>query len=213
MSGFRNADGESVVRAMIATIKEHASELSEIDGAIGDGDHGINMKKGFTMAEERLEASPGSFTDALKTLGRVLMAEIGGSMGPLYGSFFTAMARAGKEAEIIDEQVFAAMLEQAVSAVEELGGAKVGDKTLMDALAPALEAYRKAVDEGAPFAEALTGMADAAERGKESTRELVAKLGRSARLGERSRGVLDAGATSCALLLRAIAESARPLLA
>ena len=133
-------------------IDAEADRLTALDAAIGDGDHGINMKKGFTMAEERLETRPGSFTEALKTLGRVLMAEIGGSMGPLYGSFFTAMARAGKEAEIIDEQVFAAMLEQAVSAVEELGGAKVGDKTLMDALAPALEAYRQAVDAGAPFA-------------------------------------------------------------
>jgi len=125
MSRFQNADGEQILRAMIA------ASLSEIDGAIGDGDHGVNMKKGFTLCAERLDAEPGGFTEGLKILGRVLMAEIGGSMGPLYGSFFTAMARAGKE----------------------------------------------------------------------STRDLVAKVGRSARLGERSRGAFDAGAASMRSIL------------
>lgn len=213
MNEFRNAEGEPIVRAMIAAIQENAPLLSEIDGAIGDGDHGINMKKGFTICAERLSANPGGLTESLKTLGRVLMAEIGGSMGPLYGSFFNAMARAGKEAELIDAAVFATMLESAVSAVTDLGGAKVGDKTLVDALMPALGAYKQAVAEGDDFEHALAKMADAAEEGKESTRDLVAKIGRSARLGERSRGVLDAGATSCALLLGAMAASMQSLIA
>jgi dihydroxyacetone kinase-like protein len=140
------------------------------------------------------------------------MSEIGGSMGPLYGTFFTAMAKEGKDAEVIDAEVFERMLDRAVAGVAEVGGAKVGDKTLMDALVPALESYRKALVEGAEFEAALEHMAEAAERGKEATRELVAKVGRSARLGERSRGVLDAGAASCALLLRAMADSAAGLL-
>lgn len=212
MKSFRNVEGEKVIRAMIKAIQDNSKELSEIDGAIGDGDHGINMKKGFTLCEERLSESPGGFTDGLKTLGRVLMAEIGGSMGPLYGTFFNNMARAGKDAEVIDGRVFETMLERAVNGIAELGGAKVGDKTLMDALAPALRAFKTALAEGEEFDVALAKMAEAAERGKESTRELVAKLGRSARLGERSRGALDAGAASCSLLLTTMAESMSALL-
>lgn len=212
MKGFRNAEGGPVVAAMIRVIQENAKLLSELDGAVGDGDHGINMNKGFTICAERLEANPAGFADGLKTLGRVLMSEIGGSMGPLYGTFFSRMARAGKDAEVIDRELFGRMLESAVTAVGELGGAKVGDKTLMDALVPALESYRAGLEKGADFDVLLKDMAEAAERGKESTRDLVAKVGRSARLGERSRGALDAGATSCSLLLDAMASSMTKLL-
>ncbi len=212
MKSLRNADGEPVVSAMIKVIQESSGYLSEIDGAIGDGDHGINMKKGFTLCAERLASNPGGFTDGLKTLGRVLMAEIGGSMGPLYGSFFSNMARAGKDAEWIDAPLFETMLERAVNSVAELGGAKVGDKTLMDTLVPALDAYKSALADGKDFDEALRKMVEAAEAGKESTRDLVAKLGRSARLGDRSKGVLDAGATSCFLLLEAMATSMSTLI-
>ncbi|HUX20509.1 MAG TPA: dihydroxyacetone kinase subunit DhaL [Spirochaetia bacterium] len=211
MKAFRNADGERIVREMIAVIQNNVTLLSEIDGAIGDGDHGINMKKGFSLCAERLNANPGGFTDGLKTLGRVLMAEIGGSMGPLYGSFFNAMARTGKDSELIDAVVFGDMLDAAVSAVTELGGAKVGDKTLVDVLVPALGAYEEALAAGGEFDVALEAMRGAAEIGKESTRNLVAKIGRSARLGERSRGVLDAGATSCALLLGAMVDAMHSL--
>ena len=212
MSDFPNAAGEGIVRAMIAAIQANAASLSEIDGAIGDGDHGVNMKKGFTLCAERLDAQPGGFTEGLKTLGRVLMAEIGGSMGPLYGSFFTAMARAGTGADRIDAALFGEMLESGVRSVTELGGAQVGDKTLVDALLPALEAYQGALERGEDFASSLAKMTEAAEAGKEATRELVAKIGRAARLGERSRGVLDAGAASCALVLAAMDSEIRSLL-
>lgn len=212
MKEFRDIDGEPVVRAMIAAIQQNAAHLSEVDGAIGDGDHGINMNKGFALCAQRLDEKPQGFADSLNTLARVLMAEIGGSMGPLYGSLFRAMAKAAADASTIDKAVFGRMLTAGVAAVGEVGGAKPGDKTLMDVLVPALEAYNNALLEKEDFETALSRMAAAAEQGKDSTRELVAKVGRSARLGERSRGALDAGAVSCSLLLRSMAEGMVSLL-
>jgi dihydroxyacetone kinase-like protein len=211
-AGFPNAAGESIVRAMIKAIQEHAKSLSAIDGAIGDGDHGINMAKGFTLCAERLTVSPGGFTDALGTLGDVLVTEIGGAMGPLYGTLFEEMAAAGRKEEIITVDIVGRMLAGACAAVIELGGAKVGDKTMVDVLAPAADAYSRSMAGGAVFTECLAAMASAAEQGKESTRGLVAKVGRASRLGERSRGVLDAGASSCALLLVTMAHAMAGLL-
>jgi dihydroxyacetone kinase-like protein len=208
---FANQDGQVVVRELIKTIQENRAYLSEVDGAIGDGDHGINMAKGFTMTAERLREEM-DLSESLKTLGRTLVMEIGGAMGPLYGSFFKALAGACREHEQIDTHVFGRMLEAGCSAVIELGQAKVGDKTLVDTLHPALEAYNGALSAGADFQEALRSMAEAAERGKESTRQLVAKVGRASRLGERSRGVLDAGAVSCHLILDSMARTIQGLL-
>jgi len=210
--GFPDQDGQGVVLSMIKTIQENFGLLSEIDGAIGDGDHGVNMNKGFTICGQQLESEPGGFAKGLQTLGRVLLAEIGGAMGPLYGSFFLDMSRAARDHDVIDIEVFQRMLERGTSSVSSLGNAKVGDKTMIDALVPALEAYKKAAASGADFAKALAEMAAGAERGKESTRNLAAKIGRASRLGERSVGKLDAGATSCALLLGAMARSITSLL-
>ena len=122
-------------------------------------------------------------------------------MGPIYGTLFIQMSLQAKNKPSIDGEVFGAMLAAARKAVEDLGGAKPGDKTIMDTLVPAQEKYQSAIGSGSDFVPALQQMADAAEQGKESTRDLVAKIGRASRLGERSRGTLDAGATSCALIL------------
>ncbi|HVP18848.1 MAG TPA: dihydroxyacetone kinase subunit DhaL [Spirochaetia bacterium] len=210
---FENQDGESIVFNMIETIQKNAKVLSEIDGAIGDGDHGINMSKGFTICKQRLEANPGDFAGGLRTLGRVLMAEIGGAMGPLYGTFFLELSRVAGNQQTITRECFQRMLESGSEAVMSLGNAKVGDKTMVDTLVSAVEAYRKAAASGADLAAALAAMATGAAEGKESTRNLVAKVGRASRLGERSRGIPDAGATSCALLLESMARSIRVLLA
>jgi len=209
---FPDRDGQGIVLEMIKTIQENFGLLSEIDGAIGDGDHGVNMNKGFTICKQKLESEPGGFAKGLQALGRVLLAEIGGAMGPLYGSFFLDMSRSARDHEEIDIEVFQQMLERGTSSVSSLGNAKVGDKTMMDALVPALEAYKTAAASGNDFAHALAEMAAGAEKGRESTRNLVAKIGRASRLGERSIGKLDAGATSCALLLGAIARSITSLL-
>ncbi len=213
MENFRNKDGGRVVEALIRTIQENAVLLSDIDGAIGDGDHGINMKKGFTLCAERIAGKSLSMSDGLSTLGSVLIGEIGGAMGPLYGTFFREMAKSSREKESIDASVFQSMIEKATEGVVGLGNAHVGDKTLLDALAPARDAFGAAVRTGKTFSEALTAMAEAAEKGKESTRDMVARVGRASRLGERSRGVLDAGAASCCLILASMARSMSQLLA
>lgn len=206
MEGFFNQEGKDIVEGMIRVIQENKAYLSDIDGLIGDGDHGINMNKGFTMCQERIAGVDMSFSEALKTLGRVLMMEIGGSMGPLYGTVFTEMARVIKKSEVVDREAFGAMLAAALTGLYELGGAKVGDKTLMDVMIPAEAAYRAALAEGKDFKGCLVAMKAAAEAGWLSTKDLVAKIGRASRLGERSRGVLDAGATSCNLLLATMAD-------
>ena len=133
-------------------------------------------------------------------------------MGPLYGTFFRAMAKASKGQERIDSRVFHGMLENGMAGVVALGNAKVGDKTLVDTLDPAVRAFAAAMARGGSFSDALAAMSAAAETGRDSTRDMVARLGRSSRLGERSRGVLDAGAVSCCLILTAMARSMRELL-
>lgn len=212
MEYFLNAEGAVIVKNIITTIQDNAAYLSEIDGAIGDGDHGINMKKGMTLCQEQLAGKEVDLTTAIKTLGRILLTEIGGAMGPLYGTFFRDMAKISQGKEQIDARVLLEMLKAARTGVQGLGNAKVGDKTLIDTLAPAIDAYEHALDEGKGFQEALEALKLAAEAGKDSTKDLVAKVGRSSRLGERSRGVLDAGATSCYLILQAMADSIISLL-
>ena len=211
-SSFKNEDGAKIVYDMIQAIQDNKQYLSDIDGLIGDGDHGINMNKGFTMCKEALDQEPGNMSASLKTLSNVLMEDIGGSMGPLYGCIFRAMFRASKGKEDIDKDVFKEIITKAEEGIRNIGGAEVGDKTLLDTVAPAAAAYCAAVDGGDDFATALTKMKAAAEAGRDSTKDLVAKKGRASRLGERSRGVLDAGATSCCLLLCTIADSIISLL-
>lgn len=210
MKSFKNIEGKVIVERLIKTIQNNKDYLSKIDGEIGDGDHGINMNKGFTMCEERIAGKPLNLTDSLKELAMVLMMEIGGSMGPLYGTMFFEMSKVATGKEDIDSQVFAEMLSKAVAGIKNLGNARVGDKTLMDTLIPALEAFNSEKD--SDFSIALDKMIEAAEKGKDSTVDLVAKIGRASRLGERSRGVLDAGATSCFLLLKAMGESMKELI-
>ncbi len=142
----------------------------------------------------------------------MLLSEIGGAMGPLYGTFFLEMSRAAAGKEEIDRTMFQEMLERATDGVISLGNAKVGDKTMVDALAPALAAYQAACQDGKDFSAALAAMAQAALKGKESTRAMAARLGRASRLGERSVGTLDPGAASCALLLTTMARSMTALL-
>ncbi|MEK8027044.1 dihydroxyacetone kinase subunit DhaL [Ideonella sp. BYS139W] len=204
-----DASGD-VVRALIATIVEHRQYLSEIDGLIGDGDHGINMAKGFNGCATRLDAlgeRAQSLPVALEQLSQALMDDIGGSMGPLYGRFFIGFVNTLEPHARMDAALFGDALAAAVANVQGMGNAQVGDKTLIDTLVPARDAFREAVAGGAGFVAALAAMSAAAEAGKDSTQALQARIGRSARLGARSIGVLDAGATSCWLILRAMAQA------
>ncbi|MHB8062415.1 MAG: dihydroxyacetone kinase subunit DhaL [Ruminiclostridium sp.] len=207
MESFRNADGSIIVKNLIKIIQKNKDYLSEVDGAIGDGDHGVNMNKGFTLCETKLGDSKVSMSEALNVLGRTLIMEIGGSMGPLYGTIFMGLSKACKDKETIDKYAFGEMLQTAMEGLQAFDKAKVGDKTLVDTLAPAIDAYKAAIAGEKSFKEALADMKVAAEKGKESTRDMVAMIGRASRLGERSRGILDAGATSCNLILQSMADS------
>ena len=204
------ASAGDVVRDLIATINANRAYLSEIDGLIGDGDHGINMSKGFTGCGARLDAMGPAANDlpkALEQLSQALMDDIGGSMGPLYGNFFLGFVTTLEPHAQLDATLFADSLAAAVANVQGMGNAQVGDKTLIDTMVPALNAFKDAVADGSGFAEALQAMSAAAEAGKNSTKDLQARIGRSARLGPRSIGVLDAGATSCFLILQSISTS------
>jgi dihydroxyacetone kinase-like protein len=212
MEAFSNARGAEIVSNLIRAIQENKHYLSEIDGAAGDGDHGINMNKGFTMCYDELRSSPGNLAHGLKTLSRVLVMNIGGAMGPLYGGFFRAMARTCDGVERIDEGVFGAMLRAGEEAIRQVGGAEVGDKTMLDSLVPAVQAFTSAVAAGSGFAEALEAMKAAAIQGRDSTKDMIARIGRASQLGDRSRGLLDAGATSCCLILGSMADSVSRLI-
>jgi dihydroxyacetone kinase-like protein len=212
MEGIRSDQTGQVLRDLVQAVRENKQHLSELDGAIGDGDHGVNLNKGFSLWAEELQAGPGELSSALAALSRILLASIGGAMGPLYGMVFRGLAAGCKGQDRIDAAVFGRMLAGAVASVQTVSQAKVGDKTLMDVLLPAEEAFRRAAQKGRSFAEALEALAAAAEAGRESTRELVARVGRASRLGERSRGSLDPGAASCALILTTLAGSLRRLL-
>ena len=206
MEYFLNSEGSVVVRDIISEIRSNRDYLSEIDGAIGDGDHGINMNKGFSMAGERINESC-SFSEAAKTLGNVLMMEIGGSMGPLYGTMFKRFFRETKDQERITAEIVLKMLESAPDGVKEIGSAEVGDKTMIDTLAPAVSAMREATISHCSFRAALMKSLEAGREGRDSTKDMVARIGRSARLGERSRGVLDAGAVSCCIIMESMTNS------
>ncbi|WP_419759344.1 dihydroxyacetone kinase subunit DhaL [Acidisoma sp.] len=192
---------------LVDVIVREQGKLSEIDGQTGDGDHGVNMGKGFRMAGERLRAM-GDFTlpQGLATLGDTLLSDIGGSMGPLYGTFFTDMAEVLDNTDRLDAAHFSGMLKAGLAAVQGLGEAKPGDKTLVDVLVPAGEAFDASHGGSETFAESLLAMKTAAEAGLEATRGMIAKVGRASRLGERSRGTLDAGAASCTMILSALAD-------
>jgi dihydroxyacetone kinase-like protein len=204
---IKNSESGTIVLDLIQMIHDNATYLSDIDGKIGDGDHGINMNKGFTLCKQRLSDQKYTLSEGLGVLSRTLMDDIGGSMGPLYGIFFEEMSLACEGLDEIGARDVETMLKNALSGIQEIGNAKRGDKTLLDTLIPGVEAYSAALESGKDFREALVALQSAAKRGWQSTEVMVAKVGRASRLGERSRGVLDAGATSCWLILNTMADS------
>lgn len=212
MKTFTNKDGAIIIQNMILVIQQNKQYLSDIDGLIGDGDHGINMNKGFTMCREELDKNPSDLAGSAKVLAKILMMKIGGSMGPLYGKLFRGFAKELNGKDEIGIEDIGAALEGMLTQIQSISPAKPGDKTLMDTLVPAVDAYKKAVVEGKAFDVALDEMKAAAIVGRDSTKDMLAQLGRASSLGERSRGVLDAGATSCCLLLETLAESIKPIL-
>lgn len=208
MGTFRNKDGKSILFKIVKAIQENKAYLGEVDGLIGDGDHGMNMNKGFTVFESRFADQEFSFSKGLYELGNILLSEIGGSMGPIYGTIFMNAAEAGEDFEEIGSVELGRMLQAGMDGLCDIVEAKVGDKTLVDTLSPAIAALKAELD----FSLALMKMKTAAKAGRDSTKDMVAKFGRSSRLGERSRGVLDAGATSCCIILTTMADGILELL-
>jgi dihydroxyacetone kinase-like protein len=197
-------------------LHDQAGALTALDQAIGDGDHGINMDRGFTAIRTQLDGGPPEADGdralagtVLRTAGRTLIGTAGGAAGPLYG---TAFMRAGgtiiaAEPERSAAQIALAALEAAIGGIAGLGKATTGEKTMIDALVPAHAAGQAALDAGGDIGAVLRAMADAAEAGATATIPLLATKGRASYLGERSIGHQDPGATSSALLLRALADT------
>jgi dihydroxyacetone kinase-like protein len=198
---------EAWIRAFARAVAEHRDELTELDSAIGDADHGTNMDRGMSAAVAALDAAPPADPAALlKQVGMTLVSKVGGASGPLYGTFFLRMAGALGTGPV-DAEAFARALRAGLDGVVARGKAERGDKTMLDALVPACDALDAALADGQPLGPALEAAAKAAREGRDATVPLVARKGRASYLGERSAGHQDPGATSTALLLDAAASA------
>lgn len=197
------------VRAFAAEIAANKEYLTELDAAVGDGDHGINMDRGMSAVLVKLDdAQAGEDIGALlKTVGMTLVSTVGGAGGPLYGTLFLQLGTATSGKGELGPDDWVAALEAAIGGVQARGKAEPGDKTMIDALVPGVDALKAALAEGASFEDALRRSAEGAERGMEDTIPLVARKGRASYLGERSAGHQDPGATSSQLLLETAADT------
>jgi len=195
------------IAAVVETQRDH---LTQLDAAIGDADHGINLARGFDAVEAALAQAatptPGS---VLVLTGSTLISKVGGASGPLYGTAFRQAGKTLGDVPEVDLGALAGALEAALSGVQRLGAAREGEKTMVDALAPAASALSKAVAEGASPADALAALADAADAGAQATISMHALKGRASYLGPRSVGHEDPGAASTALILRALRDVAQ----
>ncbi|MBH0129833.1 dihydroxyacetone kinase subunit DhaL [Salinibacterium sp. NK8237] len=189
-------------------VTEKQSYLTELDSAIGDADHGSNMVRGMNAVVEKIGAEPATAADALlKSVGMTLVTSVGGASGPLYGTLFLRMGvNAGPVTEL-DAAALGAALRAGLEGVVARGKAEAGDKTMFDAIAPALDAWDAAVADGADVAAAASVALTAADKGRLATEPLVARKGRASYLGERSAGHIDPGATSSTLLFQALVDT------
>ena len=203
----------NVFRAWITSaagvIEANRDHLTQLDAAIGDADHGINLNRGFAAVLVALDAKPAATPGAVLTVtGSTLISKVGGASGPLYGMAFRRAGQALGAAEEVDVAALGQALEAALAGVQQLGAAREGDKTMVDALAPAARALAKAAAEGAEQADALAAAVAAAEEGAAATVPLQARKGRASYLGPRSVGHEDPGAASTVLILTALRDAA-----
>lgn len=189
-------------------VTEKQSYLTELDSAIGDADHGANMTRGMTAVMEKIGAAPASAVDELfKSVGMTLVTSVGGASGPLYGTFFLRFGMTAGSVESLDGASFSTALHAGLDGVVARGKAEAGDKTMFDAMAPALAAWDETLGGGGDLVASASAAFAAAEAGRDATEPLVARKGRASYLGERSAGHLDPGATSTTLLFQALAET------
>ena len=191
-----------------SAVEAEAGHLTQLDSAIGDGDHGVNMTRGFRAVVEAVGESDGEPPGrVLIVAGKTLVSTVGGASGPLWGLALRRAGRAVGEAPEVDGDALVQALDAALAAVVELGAAEPGDKTMVDALGPAIEALRERLAAGEELEAALEAAAEAAEAGARATTPMQARKGRASYLGERSVGHQDPGATSTALIVRALGRS------
>ncbi|MFL5799694.1 MAG: dihydroxyacetone kinase subunit DhaL [Actinomycetota bacterium] len=197
----------SWVEEIATAIEVQRDFLTQLDAAIGDADHGVNMSRGFTAVRTRLAdgaadgMAPGEF---LTFVGSTLVSTVGGASGPLYGTAFRRAGKALGDRDDVDTDALAAGLRAALDGIQQLGAASEGDKTMVDALAPAVAAFERGVEEGASLADVATSAREAAEEGMRATVPMQARKGRASYLGPRSVGHQDPGATSTVLVLAAL---------
>ncbi|MGX1932722.1 dihydroxyacetone kinase subunit DhaL [Microbacterium resistens] len=181
--------------------------LTELDSAIGDADHGANMTRGMEAVVAKLAPAPATVDELLKTAGMTLVGSVGGASGPLYGTFFLRMGMTAGAVTELDAPGLATALRAGLEGIVARGKAEAGDKTLFDAMAPAVDALDARIGEGADLADAARAAAEAAAEGRDATLPLVARKGRASYLGERSAGHLDPGAASTVLLFETLADA------
>ena len=189
------------------SVHEQRDYLTELDAAIGDADHGTNLTRGMDAVMAAVEPPPGNAGDLLKKVGMTLVTSVGGASGPLYGTFFLRAATAVGDATVLDGAALLAALRAGLEGIVARGKAEAGDKTMYDALAPAMGAFEEALASGAEPDVAARAAADAAAAGRDATEPMLALKGRASYLGERSVGHVDPGAASSALLLAALADT------
>ena len=197
-----------MIKAIASSISENKDWLTELDAAIGDGDHGVNLSRGFDKAIEKFSTLKYEFpSDVFKDVAMMLMSAVGGSSGPLYGSLFVKMAMRFRGSEDISPELFGDAFSDGVNGVMSLGKASCGDKTMLDALVPACEVCKSALAEEGDIVYALKKALDAAVQGAESTIPLHAKKGRASYIGDKSIGHKDPGAASSVIIIEAMLKS------
>jgi dihydroxyacetone kinase-like protein len=190
-------------------VTEQRAWLTELDSAIGDADHGANMARGMAAVMDKLDQGhPATVDELFKSVGMTLVSSVGGASGPLYGTFFLRMGMSAGAVPSLDGPALAAALRAGLDGIVARGKAEAGDKTMFDAVSPAIDALDAALASGSSIADATRAASDAALVGRDATEPLVARKGRASYLGERSAGHLDPGASSSAILFETLAETA-----
>jgi dihydroxyacetone kinase-like protein len=203
-------DADSVrrfIEEFASLIDQHALELTELDAAIGDADHGINLQRGMRAVVERLPADGAAPDVLLKSVGTSLISKVGGASGPLYGTAFLRASKAVAGKAELEPADVGALFRAALQGVVDLGKAARNDKTMVDAFEPAVDALQGSIEQGNSIADALAAAKSAAQAGSDATIDLIARKGRASYLGERARGHRDPGSASTALLFAAAADT------
>lgn len=196
-----------LIQAVAETIEKNAAEVTQLDQAIGDGDHVVNLQRGIhALQAQSAEIGQLDWVGALQKIGMILMSTVGGASGSLYGTLFVAMSKALRD-KTVDQQTFAAAFAQGVESVKLRGRAEAGEKTMLDVLIPAAQSLQKSAAAAQELKDVLANITAAAETGVEATRNMLATKGRASFLGERTRGHIDAGAKTTQLMISAIAEA------